>query len=92
MGPEKGVIHMAIGAVVNAAWDLAAKCADKPVWQFLAEMPPEELVKVLDFRYLTDALKPEEALSILREAEPGLAGRMAVLASGGYPAYTTSPG
>lgn len=92
MGPEKGVIHMAIGAVVNAAWDLAAKRVHKPVWQFLAEMSPEELVDVTDFRYLTDALTPKEALTILRQAEPGRANRMAVLRSAGYPAYTTSPG
>jgi L-fuconate dehydratase len=92
LGPEKGVMHMAIGAVVNAAWDLAAKRAGKPVWQFLAEMAPEDLVGVVDYRYLTDALTPEESLDILRRAEPGRAERAAALRSGGYPAYTTSPG
>ena len=92
LGPEKGVMHMAIGAVVNAAWDLAAKRADKPVWQFLAEMPPEELVAMVDYRYLTDALTPEESLKMLRRAEPGRAERATVLRSSGYPAYTTSPG
>ena len=92
LGPEKGVMHMAIGAVVNAAWDLAAKRAGKPVWQFLAEMPPEDLVTIVDYRYLTDALTPEESLEILRRAEPGRADRAAVLRSSGYPAYTTSPG
>ena len=92
LGPEKGVMHMAIGAVVNAAWDLAAKRAGKPVWQFLAEMPPEDLVAMVDYRYLTDAITPEESLEMLRRAEPGRAERAAVLRSLGYPAYTTSPG
>lgn len=92
LGPEKGVMHMAAGAVVNAAWDLAAKHAGRPVWQFLAEMTPEELVSLVDFRYLTDALTPEEALTILRAAEPGRAERAERLRAEGYPAYTTSPG
>ncbi|WP_326664027.1 enolase C-terminal domain-like protein [Streptomyces sp. NBC_00385] len=92
LGPEKGVMHMAAGAVLNAAWDLAAKYAGRPVWQFLAGMTPEELVSLVDFRYLTDALTPEEALAILRAAEPGRAERMERLRSEGYPAYTTSPG
>ncbi|MFJ8396139.1 L-fuconate dehydratase [Streptomyces sp. NPDC094144] len=92
LGPEKGVMHMAAGAVVNAAWDLAAKRADRPVWQFLAEMTPEELVSLVDFRYLSDALTPEEALAILRAAEPDRAERAERLRAEGYPAYTTSPG
>ena len=92
LGPEKGVVHMAIGAVINAAWDLAAKRAAQPVWQLLAEMSPEDLVTMVDYRYLTDALTPEESLEILRRAEPGRAGRAAMLRSSGYPAYTTSPG
>jgi L-fuconate dehydratase len=92
LGPEKGVMHMAIGAVVNAAWDLAARLAGKPVWQFLAELPPEDLVDLVDFRYLTDALTRDEALAILRAAEPGRAERAARLRERGYPAYTTSPG
>lgn len=92
LGPEKGVMHMAAGAVVNAAWDLAAKNAGKPVWEFLAGMTPEELVSLVDFRYLTDALTPDEALEILRAAEPGRAARAAALREQGYPAYTTSPG
>src|SRR5215217_5853965 len=92
LGPEKGVMHMAIGAVVNAAWDLAAKRVGQPVWQFLAEMSPEDLVRMVDYRYLTDGLTPEESLEILRRAEPGRAERAAVLRSRGYPAYTTSPG
>jgi L-fuconate dehydratase len=92
LGPERGVMHMAIGAVINAAWDLAAKRAGKPVWQFLAEMPPEDLVRLVDYRYLTDALTPEESLDILRRAEPGRAERATALRANGYPAYTTSPG
>jgi L-fuconate dehydratase len=92
LGPEKGVMHMAIGAVVNAAWDLAARAAGKPLWRFIADMPPEQLVATIDFRYLSDALTPEEALTMLRAAMPGKAQRMARLLDEGYPAYTTSPG
>ncbi|MFE4870326.1 L-fuconate dehydratase [Streptomyces sp. NPDC056682] len=92
LGPEKGAIHMATGAVVNAAWDLAAKRAGKPVWRFLGEMSPEELVAQVDFRWLSDALTPREALEILRRAEPGRRERTARLLEHGYPAYTTTPG
>lgn len=92
LGPEKGVIHMAIGAVVNAAWDLAAKRAGLPVWRLLAGMTPEQIVDLVDWRYLTDALTPDEALELLRAAEPGRAARTEQLLAGGYPAYTTSPG
>ncbi|MDA0169770.1 L-fuconate dehydratase [Solirubrobacter taibaiensis] len=92
LGPEKGVMHMAISAVVNALWDLAAKRAGKPLWVLLAEMSPEELVELVDFRYLTDALTRDEALEILRRAQPGRAERTARLVADGYPAYTTTPG
>ena len=92
LGPEKGVMHMAIGAVVNALWDLRAKREGRPLWQVLAAMTPEELVDLVDFRYLTDALTPDEALQILRAAEPGRAEREAQLLRDGYPAYTTTPG
>jgi L-fuconate dehydratase len=92
LGPEKGVMHMAIGAVVNAAWDLAAKRAGLPLWRLLASLSPEQLVAMVDFRYLTDALTPAEALEILRRAEDGKAERIAELETDGYPAYTTSPG
>ena len=92
LGPEKGVMHMAIGAVVNALWDLKAKRAGLPLWQLLGRMSPEELVELVDFRYLTDALTPEDALEILRAAEPGRAAREAELLASGYPAYTTTPG
>ena len=92
LGPEKGVIHMAIGAVVNAAWDMAARRARKPVWRLIAEMTPEQLVDLIDFRYISDALSPAEALALLRAAAPGRATRIGKLLEHGYPAYTTSPG
>jgi len=92
LGPEKGVIHMAISAVVNALWDLRAKRAGLPLWKLLADLTPEELVDLVDFRYLTDALTRDEALGILRAAEPGRAGRERQLRAEGYPAYTTTPG
>jgi L-fuconate dehydratase len=92
LGPEKGVMHMAIGAAVNALWDIKAKRAGLPLWQLLARMTPEEIVDLVDFRYLTDALTPGEALEILRAAEPGRAEREEELLRSGYPAYTTSPG
>ena len=92
LGPEKGVVHMAIGAVVNALWDLKAKRAGLPLWQLVSSMSPEELVALVDFRYLTDALTPDEALEILRRAVPGRSERTAQLRERGYPAYTTTPG
>jgi len=92
LGPEKGVIHMAVGAVVNAMWDLKAKRAGLPLWQLLARMSPAEIVDLLDFRYLSDALTPQEALEILERAEPGRASREAEVLANGYPAYTTTPG
>jgi len=92
LGPEKGVMHMAIGAVVNAAWDMAGRRAGKPVWQLIADMTPEQIVQLIDFRYITDALTPADALAILRTADAGKAERMATLRANGYPAYTTSPG
>lgn len=92
LGPEKGVMHMAIGAVVNALWDLKAKRAGLPLWELLSGMSPEELVSLVDFRYLTDALTPDEALTMLRDAEPGRDARKAALRADGYPAYTTTPG
>jgi L-fuconate dehydratase len=92
LGPEKGVMHMAIGAVVNAVWDLAAKRAGVPLWKLLSDLTPEQIVDLVDFRYLTDALTRDEALDILRKAESGRAEREAVLRERGYPAYTTTPG
>lgn len=92
IGPEKGAIHLATAAVVNAVWDLWGKTTGKPVWRLLAEMSPEEVVACIDFRYLTDALTPEEALNILRKWAPTKAERIARLRQQGYPAYTTSAG
>ncbi|GAA1955068.1 mandelate racemase [Amycolatopsis minnesotensis] len=92
LGPEKGVAHMAVGAVVNAVWDLAARRADRPLWRFMAEMRPEEIAGLVDYRYLSDALTEQDALDILRAAEPGRGARTAELLDRGYRAYTTSPG
>ncbi|HYH89331.1 MAG TPA: enolase C-terminal domain-like protein [Solirubrobacteraceae bacterium] len=92
LGPEKGVVHMAAAAVLNALWDLYAKREGVPLWQLLARMSPEQIVALVDFRYLTDALTPAEALALLREREPGRAERERALLADGLPAYTTSPG
>ncbi|MFJ8487603.1 L-fuconate dehydratase [Streptomyces sp. NPDC094038] len=92
LGPEKGVMHMAIGAVTNAVWDLAARRAGKPLWQLLADAEPEWIVRQIDFRYLTDALTPEEALAILHRGREGAGERRARLLERGFPAYTTSAG
>jgi L-fuconate dehydratase len=93
LGPEKGVVHLALAAVVNALWDLAARRAGKPLWRLLAEMSPEALVAATDFRYISDAVTPGEALAMLREMEPTRAVRIAELRQlGGYPCYTTSAG
>ena len=92
IGPEKGAIHLATAALVNAVWDLYAKVEGKPLWRLLAEMTPEQIVACVDFRYLSDALTPDEALAILREQSPTRAQRIADLQQRGYPAYTTSAG
>ena len=92
LGPEKGVMHMAIGAVINALWDIKAKRAGLPLWQLLARMTPEEIVDLVDFRYLTNALTRDDALEILHAAVSGRAEREAELLASGYPGYTTSPG
>ncbi|TPW27500.1 L-fuconate dehydratase [Martelella alba] len=92
IGPDKGAMHLATGAVVNAVWDLLAKRAKKPVWQFVADMTPEQLVSIIDFRYLTDAITKDDALEIFRRAEAGKAERIAELKANGYPCYTTSAG
>jgi len=92
VGPEKGVIHLATAAIVNAVWDLHAKVEGKPLWKLLVDMSPEALVRVIPFRYLTDALTPDEALDILRRQAPGRAAREAEMRADGYPAYTTSTG
>jgi L-fuconate dehydratase len=92
LGPEKGVIHLACGALINAVWDLYAKSEGKPVWKLLAEMDPEQIVGAIDFRYIEDALTREEALAILKKGKAGQSERLARIASEGYPAYTTSAG
>jgi L-fuconate dehydratase len=92
IGPEKGAIHLATAAVVNAVWDLYARSEGKPLWKLLADMPPEELVSCIDFRYLSDALTPEQAYGILRKLAPTKRAREAELIEKGYPAYTTSAG
>jgi L-fuconate dehydratase len=92
IGPDKGAIHLATGAVVNAAWDLWAKAEGKPVWQLVADMSPEEIVRLIDFRYITDCITPDEALALLRERAVGKAARRAELLADGYPSYTTSAG
>ena len=92
VGPEKGVIHLATAALVNAVWDLIAKVEGKPLWKVLSDMTPEELVACIDFRYITDALTPEEALAILRRNAATKEAREAEMRRDGYPAYTTSAG
>jgi L-fuconate dehydratase len=92
LGPEKGVIHVAAGAVVNALWDLYAKSENKPVWQLLAEMSPEQICSAIDFRYIDDAITREEVMEILSRGEAGMPERLKRLESQGYPAYTTSAG
>jgi len=92
IGPDKGAIHLATGAVVNAAWDLWAKQAGKPVWQLVADMSPEEFVRCVDFRYITDCITPQEAIQLLTERAKGKEERIGLLKAHGYPCYTTSAG
>ena len=92
LGPEKGVIHLACGALINAVWDLYAKSERKPVWKLLAEMEPEQIVSAIDFRYIEDALTRDEALIILRNGKARQSERLEKIKSAGYPAYTTSAG
>ena len=92
VGPEKGVIHLATAAVVNAVWDLWARMEGKPLWKLLADMTPEELVACVDFRYITDHTTPDQALALLRERWQGRSAREAEMLRDGYPAYTTSVG
>jgi L-fuconate dehydratase len=92
LGPEKGVIHLALAAIVNAVWDLYAKVERKPLWKLLADMTPAQIVSTIDFRYITDALTPDEALAILERQAATKGDREAQLLKAGYPAYTTSAG
>jgi L-alanine-DL-glutamate epimerase-like enolase superfamily enzyme len=92
LGPDKGVVHLALAAVMNAVWDLAARRAGKPLWRLLADMSPEELVSAADLRYLSDVLTAEQAVALLADREPGRAQRIKELEASGYPCYTTSAG
>ena len=92
IGPDKGAIHLATAAIVNAVWDLYAKVKGKPLWKLLADMSAEQLVSCIDFRYITDALSPAQALEILKANESTKALREAEMRRDGYPAYTTSAG
>ena len=92
VGPEKGVVHLAVAAVVNAVWDLYARAEGKPLWRLLVDMTPAELVRCIPFRYISDALTPAEALAILEQSVPHKAARIATMQAQGYPAYTTSAG
>ena len=92
LGPEKGVPHMAAGGVINALWDIVCKVEGKPLWQVLSHLSPKQLVELIDFRHISDALSPEEALALFQDAEPLRAEREAQLLAEGLPAYTTTPG
>jgi L-fuconate dehydratase len=92
LGPEKGVIHLALAAIINAIWDLWARRERKPVWKLLADMTPAQLVSCIDFHHITDAITPDEAVAILERHQSGKPAREAELLKNGYPAYTTSVG
>lgn len=92
LGPEKGVVHLATAAVVNAVWDLWAKSEGKPLYRLLADLEPEQIIGTIDFRYIDDVLPPDEALDILQRARAGRDQRLAAILESGYPAYTTSAG
>uniref|UniRef100_A0A6M2E3X6 Mitochondrial enolase superfamily member 1 n=1 Tax=Xenopsylla cheopis TaxID=163159 RepID=A0A6M2E3X6_XENCH len=92
IGPEKGVVHLAAAAIINALWDLWAKIKNVPLWKLLSDMEPEKLVSVIDFRYLSDVITPKEAIEMLKSMEPGKKERTEKLLAAGYPAYTTQIG
>ncbi len=92
IGPDKGAMHLGTAAVVNAVWDLLAREAEKPLWRLVADMEPEELLASIDFRYITDAVRPDDALALLRARRAGQGERRAELLEAGYPCYTTSAG
>jgi L-fuconate dehydratase len=92
LGPEKGILHMATGAILNAVWDLWAKREKKPMWKHLVDLSPEQLVSAIDFTYITDVLKPQEAVEMLHARREGREAREAEMRANGYPAYTTSTG
>jgi L-fuconate dehydratase len=92
LGPEKGIMQLALGAVINAVWDLYAKVENKPLWQLIAGMPPEQFLSLIDFTYISDAITPQEALALLKKNESSKKDRIDFLQQNGYPAYTTSAG
>jgi len=92
IGPEKGVIHIATGAVDNALWDMYARSRQKPLWKLVVDMSPEELVRSAAWRYISDAITKEEALAMLKAKESGKKEREARVREVGYPAYVTSAG
>ena len=92
LGPEKGVIHLACGALINAVWDLYSKVESKPLWRLLADFSPEKIVSMVDFRYIDDAITKEEAFAILSASQPTMSERLRLLEAEGYLAYTTSAG
>lgn len=92
LGPEKGVVHLAAAALINAVWDALAKRAGKPLWRYVADMSPEQIVSAIDFRHISDFLPKSEALARVQEQAPGRAARIELLLREGYPAYTTSAG
>lgn len=93
VGPEKGVIHLGLSSCVNALWDLWSRCLNKPVWKLVSDMTPEEFVNCIDFRYITDAITPEEAVKLLKEQQPTKSMRVAdAMRSEAVPAYTTQAG
>src|SRR5713101_3097571 len=92
LGPEKGVIHLATAAIVNAVWDLYGRLEGKPLWKLLSDLSPEQLAACIDFRYIEDALTPAEALDLLEQRRSSRGEREQTLVAEGFPAYTTSAG
>jgi len=92
IGPEKGVLALACGAILNAVWDMWARREKKPLWEMVCDMEPEELVKVIDFKHITDVITEAEALELLKSKRPGWESRKELMKTQGYPAYTTSAG
>lgn len=92
LGPEKGVEHLAMAAVMNAVWDLAARVAQKPLWRLLVDMTSEQLVDSADLTYLSDVLSSDDAVALLADLEPTRQDRIDQLSESGYPCYTTSAG
>jgi L-fuconate dehydratase len=92
LGPEKGLTHMAAGAVINAVWDLICKASGKPLWKYLSDLSPQEIVDLVDFRYISDAITPQEALELLTKSKANKVKNEADLIANGLPAYTTTPG